>query len=113
MSDWLEILRTACEAPGSSQASVAKRLNYSAPVVSQVLRGIYPGDLNAVKAAVEGALLGGTVPCPVIGEIPRQKCVEHQRSRPPMTNPTRAALSLACPTCPHNLAAKRGTGAAR
>ena len=65
------------------------------------------------KFMQQGALLGGTVPCPVIGEIPRQKCVEHQRSRHPMTNPTRAALSLACPTCPHNLAAKRGTGAAR
>lgn len=97
--DWLTVLREACAA--STQAAVAKRIDYSATVVNQVLKGTYNGDLRSVQAAVEGALMGATVDCPVIGELPRHKCLEYQRRGFAATNPLRVALAQACPTCPH------------
>lgn len=97
--DWLTVLREACAA--SSQAAVARRLDYSAAVVNQVLKGTYTGDLRSVRKAVEGALMGLTVNCPVIGELPRHRCLEYQRRGFAATNPLRVALAQACPTCPH------------
>ena len=39
----------------------------------------------------------------MIGEIPRHRCIEHQRraSRPAATNPMRVQLAQACPVCTH------------
>lgn len=98
-NDWLTVLREQCAR--SSQAKVAKQLGYSPAVVNQVLKGTYTGDVNRVQRAVEGALMGLTVECPVIGEIPRNRCLEYQRQKFAATNPLRVALSRACPTCPN------------
>lgn len=95
--DWLEVLRAACKA--RNQASVAKDIGYSAAVVSQVLKGAYKGDLNAVRQKVEGALMGLTVECPVIGELPRNRCLEYQRQPFASTNHMRVQFSRTCPTC--------------
>jgi hypothetical protein len=48
-------------------------------------------------------LMGAVVECPVIGEIPRQRCIEHQRRahRFAATNPMRVQLSKACRVCPN------------
>lgn len=97
--DWLTVLRDCCHS--SSQAAVAKRISYSPTVVNQVLKGVYKGDLHSVQKAVEGALMGLTVDCPVIGELPRDRCLEYQRRGFAATNPLRVTLAQACPKCPN------------
>lgn len=101
MSDWIEVLQE--EVNRSSQEKAGRCIGYSASVVSQVLKGIYIGDLSSVEESVRGALMGATVECPVIGDIPRNRCIDHQRraGKPAATNPQRIQLSRACPTCPH------------
>ncbi len=106
--DWIEALRTACAA--SSQPAVAGRIGYSTAVVNAVLKGSYKGDLKRVQQAVEGALMGSTVDCPVLGEIPRQRCVDHQRAPFTATNPMRVQLSRTCPTCSNNLSSRTAAG---
>lgn len=104
-SDWVAALRSEVE--NTSQKAAARRIGYSPSVVSQVLKGIYGGenggDLEAVEESVRGAIMGATVECPVIGEIPRNRCIEHQRrtSNFAATNPTRVQLHRTCPVCPN------------
>lgn len=102
MSAWLEVLRKACE--GGQQKAVGRQIGYSPAVISAVLNGNYKGNASAVQKAVEGALMQATVNCPVIGEIPQQRCVEHQRAPFRATNPTAVQLYRACRGgCPHAL----------
>lgn len=98
-NDWLTVLRETCET--STQAAVAKRIGYSPGTVNQVLKGVYPGDSNAVRKAVEGALMGLTVDCPVVGDMPRNRCLDFQRRNFSATNHLRVQLANACPTCQH------------
>lgn len=99
--EWIAVLRAECDRR-KSQKLVGDRIGYSASAVNQVLKGKYKGDLKRVQQAVEGALMGRTVECPVIGgELPRERCVEYQRRGFAATNPLRVALSKACPTCPN------------
>jgi hypothetical protein len=55
---WLERLRAECGRISQSKVSVV--IGYSPAVVNQVLKGSYK--------AVEGALMGATVKCPVLGQ---------------------------------------------
>ena len=98
-ADWLVVLRQASKA--RKQSVVAAEIGYSATVVSQVLSGTYKGDLRAVQQKVEGALMGLTVECPVIGTLPRNRCLEYQRQPFAATNHIRVQFSRACPTCPN------------
>lgn len=101
MSAWIEALRAECER--SSQATVARQIGYSPAVVNQVLKGTYKGDVSRVQAIVEGALLGATVNCPVVGELARNTCLDHQRAPFAATNATRVRLYRACRSgCPHS-----------
>ena len=100
-SDWLVVLREACERKGSSQAAVAKKLKYSPAVINQVLKGTYKGDVKSVQKAVEGALMGLTVECPVVGELQRDRCLQYQNRPFAATSGLRVQLSRACPTCPN------------
>lgn len=102
--DWLNVLRAACKA--RKQNAVAAEIGYSATVVSQVLTGTYRGDLRAVQQKVEGALMGLTVNCPVIGELPRNRCLEYQRQPFAATNHVRVQFSRACPSCPNRRGAE-------
>lgn len=101
--DWIVALKAECEQ--SSQGKAAKIIGYSTAVVSQVLNGVYNGDLSAVEQSVKGALMGATVDCPCIGDIPRNRCMEHQKRSGKMspTNPLRVQLSRTCPTCRYAL----------
>jgi len=110
---WLAQLRAACEV--STQAEVAARLahagdgKYPSPaVINQALQGKYVGNLGRLEALVEGVLLTVTVECPVLGDLPRQRCLEHQsrRNQFAITNPTRILLYRVCPTCIHRLGEK-------
>ncbi|WP_347279608.1 XRE family transcriptional regulator [Plasticicumulans sp.] len=107
--NWLEALREACERDG--QAAVARRLRatgstYPSPtVISQALSGKYTGDLDRLRELVEGALLGASVRCPVIGDLVRNKCLEHQarERRFASANPLYVRLYRACRSgCPHS-----------
>lgn len=96
---WLEVLAEECRR--SSQADVARELGVSAAVINQTLQGKYRGDIERVRALVEGAYMGRTVDCPVLGEMPLNDCLTHQ-SRPfAATNHVRVLLWRACRTCPH------------
>jgi hypothetical protein len=107
MSDWMEILRAECER--TSQAKAAVLIGYSAAVVNQVLKGTYRGDYTSVQEAVMGALMGATVDCPVIGEMPRNRCIDNQRRAAHFaaTNPLRVQLYKTCPTCQNSKGVKR------
>jgi hypothetical protein len=98
---WKEVLRAECAR--TSQRKAATRIGYSDAVVSGVLKGTYKGDLRRVEEAVKGALMGALVDCPVIGELPRNRCIEYQRRAHQFaaTNPMRVQLSQTCPSCPH------------
>ncbi|WP_368565532.1 hypothetical protein [Pseudoxanthomonas sp. UTMC 1351] len=102
--DWLDVLRAACQA--RKQSVVAAEIGYSATVVSQVLSGTYKGDSRAVQQKVEGALMGLTVECPVIGDLPRNRCLEYQRQPFASTNHMRVQFSRTCPTCKHRRGAE-------
>jgi hypothetical protein len=104
---WVEELRRACER--TTQASVARRLaragdgKYpSASIINQALKGNYAGDIGRLQGVVEGVLMQSSVECPVIGELPRQRCIEHQSRHFAATNPLRVLLHSTCPTCEHN-----------
>lgn len=96
---WIDELRKYRASHGGKKT--AETIGYSTTVVSQVLSGTYKGDLQAVQQKVEGALMGMSVDCPVIGEIPRNRCLEYQRQPFSATNPMRVRLAKACQTCPH------------
>lgn len=105
MSTWLDMLRQACDA--GTQTQIAERIGYSAGAISSVLSGTYKGNLDRVQQAVEGALMNSTVDCPVVGDLPRQRCIEHQRTPFTPTNPSRVALYRACRGgCAHSLLGK-------
>jgi hypothetical protein len=86
---WRE--RLAAECARTSQSKVAAAIGYSPTVVNQVLGGSYPGDLKAV----EGAFMRATVACPVLGEIPGNRCLEEQHRPFASTNTQRASRSSA------------------
>lgn len=99
---WLQVLRDACTS--STQGAVAQKIGYSAAVVSTVLSGTYRGDLQRVQLAVEGALMAATVDCPVVGDMPQQRCIEHQRTPFRSTNHMVVQIYHACRGgCPHSL----------
>lgn len=97
---WLAVLAAECKK--TSQLEVAKALGYSASVINQVLNDKYQGDLYKLQEIVEGAFMGKTVDCPVIGSMPRHRCIEMQGRPFAATNPLRVQLFHTCPTCPHN-----------
>ena len=107
MPDWIKVLATECSRPGSSQAQVAKKLDRTGAVISQVLRNKYPADLKRIEERVRGVFMNGTVECPALGPIPTQACQDwRDKSRTfAAGNPLRARMFRACRACPRNLKA--------
>lgn len=99
---WISVMRETAARIG--QPKTAERIGYSTTVVNQVLKGKYKGDLNRVEERVKGALMGALVICPVLGELARDRCLDHQRAPFAATNPSRVQLWHACKRCPNNLA---------
>lgn len=100
--DWIETLARACDE--TSQAKVAKALEYTPAVVSTVLRGTYAADLSNVEKAVRGAFMDATVDCPVLGTIPSGRCVREQRQPFDGASHQRVLLFRTCRSgrCPHS-----------
>lgn len=98
--EWVQILAEECDR--ASQKRVAEAIGYSSAVVNQVLKHRYTGDLVAVEKAVRGAYLNATVACPVLGDLPLNLCLQHQRAKFADTNNSRVRLYQACHGgCPH------------
>lgn len=97
--NWMTVLREHRDSHGNGPT--AEKIGYSATTVSQVLSNKYKGDLSAIQKAVEGGLMGMTVQCPVVGEMPRNVCLDYQRRVFQATNPLRVQLNKACPKCPN------------
>jgi len=102
MGDWLHVLARECKR--TSQAAVAGVLGISPATINQVLQQKYKGQTERIQRLVEGRFMGARVECPVIGDIPRDRCMEHQARRLfAATNPLRVQLHKTCPTCRHKL----------
>lgn len=100
---WLDVLRS--EVKASSLAVVADKLGVSRTTVSQLCNDKYPGDLARMKMMVEGAFMGHTVVCPILGSIPLHQCLAHQRKTAGQVgdNPTQIKLWKACRSgCPNS-----------
>lgn len=102
LHDWVQVLAEQCNA--NTQSAVAKRLGYSAGLISQVLRNSYPGNVHAVEEAVRGAWMGSTLSCPVMGTIGSDVCLGWRRKAKNFaaTNSHRVRMYRACNNCPHN-----------
>ena len=107
-AEWLDVLASECARAGSSQGKVAEQLRNhakggfpSASTLNQVLKGKYKGDVERIRGLVEGALMGKTVTCPVLGELSREICMRHQTRKAGASNPMRIKLHEACKTCPN------------
>lgn len=101
---WLDVLAAECRR--TSQSAAADRIGVSEAVVSQVLKGKYPGRVDRVQARVEGALMAQTVTCPILGDLQRNECLDHQVRPFAATNSQRVALWRMCKTCPNSEGAK-------
>lgn len=96
------VLIVAEEANRSSISAVAKRVGYSAAVISEVIGNKYRGDMDRVVGTIRGALMGVTVSCPVLGDVGRNRCLDEQRRPYSPTSSLRARLYRACRGgCPH------------
>jgi hypothetical protein len=95
--DRLELLRQKCQE--TSQAEVARRLEYSPSAINQALKGSYQGDLTNLLTKVEEVFGQSTVNCPVVGEITLGKCAEHRKRPFAATNPIRVELFRRCQNC--------------
>ena len=96
--EWLVVLAEEVDAQGSQKA-VGDKIGYSAAAVNQVLKNSYRGNYQKIEAAVRKNLMGQTVACPVLGEIPKTKCDSH-RNRPfSAANALRVKLYRACREC--------------
>lgn len=99
--DWESVLRE--EISKSSQNKVAKKLGVSASMVSQALKGTYPGNLTLLIERVEGAFMNRSCECPVLGDIPANECLDHQNRPFSATNPQRVRIYRACRNgCTHS-----------
>lgn len=93
-ADWMKVLRAECKR--TSQNKVADRLGISLTVVNQVLKGTYKHPTTRLEERVRGELMQETVICPVLGELSKRRCQDHQARPFATTNPTRVQLYMAC-----------------
>lgn len=102
LPDWVAALALECDA--TSQSAVARRLNRSAPALSQIIRKKYPGDLSAFEDLFKGAFLSGRVECPALGLLPLNECRDwRDKSRVFVNvNALRVRMFRACSNCPRN-----------
>lgn len=102
MPDWVGVLARECDL--SSQGQVAKRLGRSASMVSNVLRGIYRGNMAVIEDLVRGTLMLEVIDCLGLGEINKRNCREWRlRSRKfANVNSLYVTMYRACNRCPVN-----------
>lgn len=101
LPDWIAALAGACDTHG--QNATAKRIGYSAAVVSGVLGHTYKGDFTAVEDRVRVRLMRETVECPARFEISREECQLWQERAANFSshNAERVKMARACRRCTH------------
>lgn len=102
LPDWVEGLAHACMQ--SSQNQVAKRMQYSSSLISNVLGNKYPGDMARVEAIYRGVFEAQTVDCPALGQIGSDTC-HGWRRKSARFNPANAqnvTMYRACSRCSLN-----------
>jgi hypothetical protein len=107
MPDWVKALADACAA--TSQQEAARRIEYTASVVNQVLKNTYKGNMRRVEYQVRGLLMKQTVACPFDFEpLPQESCVWMQEISfdKKRALPNAAAYRAKCPLCPNFLKKK-------
>jgi len=97
--EWVSALAEACDA--TSQGKVAARLGVSPTVVNQALKNCYGGRLDHFEQRVRGELMRETVPCPILAEITKRECLDHQERGYEATNSMRVRLFQMCRRCPN------------
>lgn len=99
--DWVEVLAKASD--DSSQSKVARKMNRSASLVSNVLRAKYQGDMVAVEDVVRGVFMRRTVDCPALGQISSAVCRDWIAKGRTFSNENseRVGMFKACRSCPH------------
>ena len=96
---WLDELRRHVD--DSSLGVVASEMGLSKATISLVLNGKYNGDMVRIQNLVESVYMGHTVTCPVLGEIPKHKCLAHQSTKHVGSTPNAIRLWKACRSgCP-------------
>lgn len=98
--DWVLNLATEADRIGTNAA--ARKIGYSAPVLSQVFRNTYGAKTDAVERRVRGELMGAEVTCPRLGPINILKCdrlKEEARNFSPRNSDVIAQFK-ACTACP-------------
>lgn len=100
--DWIAALAQACDR--TSQNRVAKDLGRSAAMISQVLTGKYPADLTDFRELVRGKLMSETVDCPILGDLPKDACLDWRKKSRSFdnVNSRRVQMYRACNRCPLN-----------
>lgn len=110
LPDWVEAL--AQLATDTSALAASKRIGRTSAVLSQLFRGKYSGDLGNLEGRVRGALMGVYVPCPVLGEIGVDQCLDEQKKKHVGTSAIRTSLYHACRNgCPHSRLSQQGVDA--
>jgi DNA-binding transcriptional regulator YdaS (Cro superfamily) len=95
--EWIIVLAEVCDRAG--QTAIAKKLGVSSTVISQALSNTYPSPLASLERRVRGELMNETVPCPVLAEITKRRCMDEQSKPYAATNALRVELRRACPRC--------------
>lgn len=100
--DWVLVLAQECSR--RSQAAVARDLDRSGAIISQVLRRIYPADTARIEERVRGLFMAGQVNCPALGPLSMMTCQDwREKSREfVLASPQRARMYRACNACPRN-----------
>lgn len=96
---WIVALAEECDR--TSQGKAAALLNVSPTMVNQALQNCYAGRLDRLEERVRGEFLRETVACPVLGDMSKRDCMDHQGRKYTPTNPMRVKLHRACRTCPN------------
>jgi hypothetical protein len=102
LPDWVAVLARQCN--DRSQAAVARDLDRSGAVISQVLRRIYPADTARIEERVRGLFMAGQVDCPALGPLSMLNCQDwREKSREfALGSPQRSRMYRACNACPRN-----------
>lgn len=97
---WLTQFRETVDRFGTSE--VARRLECSAGLVSQIYHGKYASPLDKWRERFLDAYSPALVDCPILGQIARPTCAMHRGRGFAATNPIRVQLFRTCPTCQNN-----------
>lgn len=101
LPDWVRVLAEECDRTTAKAA--ATRIGYCPAVVSNVLANKYVGAMDTVALKVRGLLMAATIACPVLGLMPTDMCLKHQKAEWSARNPQSAILFQACRAgCPHS-----------